>query len=165
MANNNKPNWLPSAPIPGQSLTKAPGSTPWQKPPKFAKLNDACNFVFDQICQPPKLMQILTMLKSGIPVEALARIIIFSGFSTGLWTPDLGMLMARPIMYMLAGICKRSGVTAKLTAVDRSGMKELSHLKGLIQSASGEETPSKPITEPKNAPAMAKGFLTPMSGQ
>lgn len=153
-----------SAPISGQSLTKAPGSTPWQKAPKYAKLSDACNFIFNQITDEPKLHQLLAMMKRGVTLEALARVIIFSGFSTGLWTPDMALLMGQPTIFMLAGIAKRAGLNPRLTHVDRSGLKDLVHMKHLQMTANPESLDqnnskiSKPLSKPQ-------GLLSPIGVQ
>lgn len=114
-----------SAPVPGQSLTTKPGNAPWEHPPKFTKIDDATNYIFNQLLVPANLHQLLDFMKEGTSLEALARIIIFSGFSHGFWTPDLGMMLSRPIMYILSGFAKRAGIKTKLTHVDRSGLKEL----------------------------------------
>src|SRR6185312_17517457 len=133
-----------SAPIPGQSLTQPPGNAAWEHPPKFTKLDDAANFVFNQLMNEPTLHTMFHFLKSGVSVEALARVIIFAGFSKGYWTPDLGMLMAHPVMFMIMGIAKRAGIKAKTTHVDRSPLKKLVGLQNtnlMMSSPTSNEPP------------------------
>lgn len=151
------------APIPGQSLTKAPKSFKHQNPPKYTKLSEACDYVFDQLTDERKAHQVLAMLKGKMPMEAIARVVIMSGFSEGLWTPDLGMLMAHPIMYMLAGIASRAGIDAKVTTTDRSGLKDLVHLKKI--SATDATMAQNKQENPPSAPNKPmRGLLSPPGG-
>lgn len=108
-------------PVPGQSLTVAPGSHPFEKAPQFADPNDALEFVWDQITQPRSASKILAALKAGVTAEYLARTIIFLGFQNGQWTPDAALLMGRPVLYMIAKIAEVKGMTdIKLFNEDKS---------------------------------------------
>lgn len=147
------------APTPGQSLTHTPGNAAWEHPPKFTKLDDAANFIFNQLMSENTLHQLFYFLKQGISIEALARIIIFSGFSAGYWTPDLGMLLAHPVMFMLMGIAKRAGIKAKLTHVDRSPLKTLVKMKNVeISMLKPQDDAIPPAME-----AQLKGLMAPNS--
>jgi len=44
------------------------------------------------------------MLKEGIPVEALARMVLFGGFAEGKWTPDLAILLAEIVFKQIIAI-------------------------------------------------------------
>ena len=66
-------------PIPGQSLTDTPGNGPWEHPPQFTNIDDASEYVWKKIHSEKQLGQIITFLNNGIPVEAIARMILFSG--------------------------------------------------------------------------------------
>lgn len=151
-----------NAPIPGQGLTDKAAGTPWQQPPKYPKLGDACNYVFNQITQPAKLQQLLAMLDHGVPLEAVARLVIHAGFQTGLWTPDVGMLMSRPVMYMLAGIAQRAGKNPKLTHADRSGMKELVHMKSIFMTNNPSSVATKKPVQAPDKPM--RGLMQPPAG-
>ena len=50
------------------------------------------------------------MLDAGIPVEAIGRIIVFSGFTEGKWNPDVAFIITEPIMKMIAMIGIQGGV-------------------------------------------------------
>jgi hypothetical protein len=150
-------------PIPGQSLTKHPKSHPWQSPPKYTSLNDACNYVFNRITEARQARQLLAMMKSGVTLEAIVRTIIHAGFGEGLWTPDLGLLMVHPLMYQLAGIANRSNLNPKVSSTDRSGLRDLVHLKKASQTDAnmGQQQPTTPITDTKKPPA---GLMAPVGG-
>ena len=152
------PNNPFDVPIPGSSLTKAPGSMPWQKAPKYTKLNDACNYIFGQITSEAKLRHLMTLMQHKVPLEAIARSIIMGGFSEGMWTPDLALQLGHPIMYMLAAIAKRANLDVPVTSADRSGMKEIVAFKRQMMSSSGASSvePQKPAAQPK-----VRGLLQP----
>lgn len=103
-------NWL-DAPIPGESLTKELGSSPWEKPPKFVELEDAMNFLFDKFLDKNTYMQFRVMVEAGVPLEAITKTVLFAGFGQGLWTMPMANLMAEPTMKMLAVIAVQSGIS------------------------------------------------------
>ena len=55
-------------------------------------------------------MNLLAMLKTGVPVEALTRTLIFTGFVEGKFNPDLGILLAPIVMNIIISIAKRAGL-------------------------------------------------------
>lgn len=153
----NLPGMHPmNAPTPGQSLTKEPGNSVWEHPPKYTDVHSAVSFVFDQLVKPKNTYQMLAMLEKGVTVEQILRLILFAGFSEGKWTPDLAMLMARPVMMVIAGIAHRAGVKGKLTSVDRSGFKDLMNIQKMPQVNSS--APTAPMKLPK---AITKGLMSP----
>lgn len=99
-----------NAPIPGSSLTKEPKSQPFEKPPQFVKLPDAMNHMMDQLLEPFYYTQLIQLMDAGITVEAIARTLLFTGFTLGKWTVDLGMLMYKPLMLALMAIAHRAGL-------------------------------------------------------
>ena len=68
------------APIPGQSLTDTPGNYPWEHAPKTASIEEATDFVYEAMMKPENMERMFTLLRMGIPIEALVKIITFSGF-------------------------------------------------------------------------------------
>ena len=142
--------------IPGQSLTDTPKNSPWEHPPQYTNLHDALQYVFDQLLKPINMKQTLAFLQKGIPVEELARMIIFTGFTTGHWTPDLAMMMGKPVCSIIAGIAVRAGVKdAKMTNNDRTGFHHLYRISNMPQLTSSSPTP--PPTPTK---AALKGFMS-----
>src|SRR3990167_4869869 len=72
-------------PVPGQSLTKTPGNQMWEKPPQFTNDEDATEFVYDQLMKPRAIEQMLALMDADVPIEHMARTILFAGFSEGKW--------------------------------------------------------------------------------
>ena len=92
------------APIPGQSLTNTPGNYPWEHPSQFAKVEDAAEYVWDRLHSEAMLDQVITLLKEGVPVEALTRMILFGGFAEGKWNPDVALLLSEIILKQIMAI-------------------------------------------------------------
>ena len=98
------------APVPGQSLTDEPGNYSWEHPPQFTDLNEAAEFVWDNLHEENKLEQILLLLKSGVSVEGLTRGMLFTGFIDGKWNVDLALLLTEIVFNQVLAI----GVKAKI---------------------------------------------------
>ena len=112
------------APIPGQSLTDIPGNGPWEHPPQFTNIDDASEYVWKRIHNEKQLGQIITFLNNGIPVEAIARMILFSGFMDGKWTPDVALLLAKVVFKQIMAIGMKAEIpNIKLFLRDQSNTK------------------------------------------
>ena len=92
------------APIPGQSLTDTPGNAPWEHPPQYTDTMEASEYIWDKLTHPSFVKQVIAMIDAGIPVEAIARIVVFAGFTAGKGTPDVGFMLAETVMKMVATI-------------------------------------------------------------
>ena len=99
-----------NAPIPGQSLTDSPGNAAWEHAPQFVEVSKALDYVYGQLLKRTNTKKLLTLLKNGVPAEAVARTVLFSGFAQGKWTPDLVLLMARPTLAMVVAMGKAAEI-------------------------------------------------------
>ena len=149
------------APIPGQSLTDTPGNYPWEHPPQFTNTSEAADFVWDKLTQPQFAEQVIGMLDSGIPVEAIGRIIIFSGFTEGKWTPDVAFIIAEPIMKMIAAIGIQGGVKKfRISMSDLTNNKQMKSILDVKKNKQQFEKAAKGATESLEKP-MAQGLMAP----
>ena len=98
------------APVPGQSLTDPPRNAKWEHPPEYVDVEEASEYIWDKLHDRNFLTQILSFLKEGIPVEAIARMVLFSGFMKGKWTPDVAILLSEIVFKQIMAI----GVAAKI---------------------------------------------------
>ena len=98
------------APVPGESLTSEPGNYPWENPPQYPKVSDGFLWVFNQMHKEPQLTQLISLLDTGVPVEALAKTLLFTGFLEGKWSVDGAILLTEPVFMALIGIGKNAGV-------------------------------------------------------
>ena len=103
-------------PIPGQSLTDEPGNYPWEHPPQYVTTDGAADHLWNRMSEPEFAEQIIAMLDAGVPVEAIARTVLFGGFLKGKFSPDVAFIIAEPVMKMIATI----GVIAEVKDIKMS---------------------------------------------
>ena len=147
------------APISGQSLTDEPGNYPWEHPPKTTDPEAALNKFWDRLTDPEVAEEMIIMMEAGVPIEALARILTFTGFAEGEFTPDVGFLTIEPLMKMLAAIGMRAGVknlvvsledfSNKKTIRDMLTLKEVNERIEEVAEDVKQEPP-KGLMAPKN---------------
>ena len=97
-------------PIPGQSLTDEPGNYPWEHPPQYVTTDGAADHLWNRMSEPEFAEQIIAMLDAGVPVEAIARTVLFGGFLKGKFSPDVAFIIAEPVMKMIATIGVVAGI-------------------------------------------------------
>lgn len=143
-----------NAPIPGESLTTPMGASPWHSPPQYTTPEEAADKIFDAITQPRQTIKIVAMLSAGIPAEMIARTLIFAGFTQGKWIPDVSLLIARPVLYMVVGVGHRAGVkNMKIMLPDDdmdSFMNTMSPMIDATKFVSDEDTISSTEDKPTN---------------
>lgn len=110
MVNEQTTRQMFSGPVPGESLTKAPKSMPYERPPQFTKLDEAMNFVMNQLLEPEHFKELISLMKAGMPVEAIVRTVLFGGFASGKWTPDLAILMYKPLFLTIMAIAHKANL-------------------------------------------------------
>jgi hypothetical protein len=151
------------APIPGQSLTGERGSKPWEKPPKYVKVEDAMDYLIVQLLQPDHVVQMLAMMDGGLPVEAIIRPILFGGFMQGLWTMNLAILIARPLAGLVTLIYHQfnKGKMPKMTHQDGKANKTTADVLKVFSPQKGGPTPQQiqSAAPAIQAQAKAKGLM------
>ena len=98
------------APVPGESLTAPPRNAKWEHPPHMAKVPDAFEFIWCQMHKEPMLTQVISLLDTGVPVEALTKTLVFAGFAEGKWTVDGAILLTEPVFLAITALAKNAGL-------------------------------------------------------
>lgn len=99
------------AAIPGESLTNSPEqSYPWESPPRFTKLEEALDFITSEILVEERFLRIMDAVSQGVPLSDITTMILKQGFADGAFSPDLMLLLAEPIMYVLMALAEKSGI-------------------------------------------------------
>ena len=88
-------------PVPGQGLTDEPGNYPWEHPPQYVTTDGAADHLWNRMSEPEFAEQIIAMLDAGVPVEAIARTVLFGGFLNGKFSPDVAFIIAEPVILFL----------------------------------------------------------------
>ena len=99
------------APIPGQSMTSDPENPmPFETSPNHTDKNELTQVMFDQLTTPDSIEQISQLLQDGASVEAMTKIILFTGMSKGQYNTDMQLLMVEPVIYIILFIADRLGI-------------------------------------------------------
>ena len=98
------------APIPGQSLTDEPGNYPWEHAPQYPTVEDASHVIWERLHREEVIDTIVILLRNGMTVENITRVLVFSGFLNGKFTVDTAILLSPIVAKMVASIGKKAGV-------------------------------------------------------
>lgn len=148
------------APVPGQGLTDKPGNYPWEHPPQYTDTSEAADYVWDKLTQPQFAEQVIAMLDAGIPVEAIGRIIIFTGFAEGKWTPDVAFIITEPVMKMIAAVGIHGGVKKiRMSMQDLTNKKSLQSIIQIKENKKQFETIAKGIAKDITAEPRMTGLM------
>jgi len=109
------------APIPGMSLTKEPGNSPWEQPPLYDKPEEALAFYLDKFNDEESLDDMLFAIESGYPVEPLVDLITSYGVMEGYHSIDVKQLISPILHEYVVSLLDASGIEYK---EDFKGNKE-----------------------------------------
>mgnify|MGYP003641571342 FL=1 len=102
---------IASAPIAGQSLTNSKDTSyAWESPPQMTKVKEGIHHVFNVLIEPAMFKNTIDALDAGVPVLDISSSILYEGFETGKWTPDLMLLLQEPTMYMVIAMGEKAGL-------------------------------------------------------
>tara|TARA_R110002020_G_scaffold52798_3_gene148179 strand:+ start:1208 stop:1738 length:531 start_codon:yes stop_codon:yes gene_type:complete len=109
----------PARPIPGQSLTNNPDSpAPYERPPQFTSKDEAIEYFMDLITDEEIYPDVMKTLEEGLPVMAIVESLLVKSFRDGLINPDMMLLLAEPLAYLLIGLAERQGIQATIVDDD-----------------------------------------------
>lgn len=105
--------------IPGQSLTENPETPwPWESPPAFVSKDEALEHFMNLILEEERHIAILESLEEGVPVMNLVELILTKSFQEGEINPDLMMLLAEPLAFMIMALGEKADIEVKLIDED-----------------------------------------------
>lgn len=103
------------APVPGESLVTSPEQKfPFEKPPTHVDPQEAMEELFLRITDEEVLDDLLDLMRKEMPVEDIAQVILFEGFRTGAFNPDLMLLLIEPTIYILLAMANYAEIDAVL---------------------------------------------------
>lgn len=98
-------------PIPGESLTRSPEDRlPFEGPPKYTDRTDVLEYYFELLTEEENYVAVMDALESGLPVMDLVQVFLMQGFQEGLFNPDMMLIVAEPLAYMIAALAERADV-------------------------------------------------------
>ena len=112
-------------PLPGESLTNDPENPlPFEKAPEYTDLTTALEYYFATFTEEGTYDRILELIASGTPLMDITQMVLYQGFQEGLFNPDLMMLLAEPITYMLAAFAEQEGIEFTVQEDDEEDIEE-----------------------------------------
>jgi hypothetical protein len=98
-------------PIPGQSLTRDPDSpAPYEQAPEFTNVHKAVEYLFGNIIDEKSYVPVMQALANDTPIMDLVQLVLFEGFQTGKWNPDLMLMLVEPMAYILIALAERADI-------------------------------------------------------
>ena len=100
-----------SSPIPGESLT-VPKETrhAWEGPARYTEVEPVLKELFLQLTSKETYIELLNMLNNKTPIDELAQVILYKGMTSGLFNPDLMLMLIEPTMYLLIAIAEENDI-------------------------------------------------------
>tara|TARA_A200000159_G_C7336987_1_gene345475 strand:+ start:60 stop:638 length:579 start_codon:yes stop_codon:yes gene_type:complete len=110
-------------PIAGMSLTNNPDNpAPYEQPPQFTNVHEASLYLWDYLTEDEQRYEALMMgISKGVPVMTIVEVILFEHFQDGMWNPDLMMMLAEPLAYMLIALAERLDLDIKIDNEEEEG--------------------------------------------
>jgi hypothetical protein len=99
-----------NGPIPGASLTHELGSQPDEKPPMFSDPADAYEDIATRLVQEESVKRISVAAELGVPMEIIARSIVFAGWAKGRYTIDTMYLIFGPVFEVIMSMLDAANV-------------------------------------------------------
>ena len=97
--------------IPGQSLTNDPENPKaFEKPPQYTDRTEVLENYFEMLTEEETYLRIMDSLEEGVTVMEIVQVLIFQGFQDGLFNPDMMLMVAEPLAYMIAALAERADV-------------------------------------------------------
>ena len=94
-----------NAPIPGESLTSSPETpTAWERPPEYTDQDEAMMAVYMVLTEQDTLRQLVGIISEGVPLDEIAQVLLYKGYTEGKYTPDMMLMLAEPTIYLLIAI-------------------------------------------------------------
>jgi len=97
--------------IPGMSLTKEPGSMPWENPPELSTIDEVINFYLEKLLHPETEDLLLLVLDEGMSIERVAEFLSTSGTMNGRHSLDLAFLVDPFIRELIRYIAETANVS------------------------------------------------------
>ena len=106
-------------PIPGQSLTNSPDTPyPWEGPAEHTNLKEALNETVRLLLERENMVPILMAINDGVPIIDIAQQILYVGFREGKWNPDLMLMLAEPVAYVLMFMAENADIKYRIDSDD-----------------------------------------------
>tara|TARA_Y100001980_G_C14525930_1_gene301446 strand:- start:313 stop:918 length:606 start_codon:yes stop_codon:yes gene_type:complete len=141
-------------PIPGASLTGELGAEIHEKPPVFTEPSEAYRSVATRMQNEEAFKRIVVAARLSVPVDIIARSLVFSGWALGQYTSDVMLLIYGPIYQLMMKMLDYADVEYVPLSPDpeddrlKEAMEELAELEEL-EGSPIKDTTDEIIEEPE----------------
>lgn len=112
-------------PIPGISLTGAPGNAPWEQPPKHTSIDEVVDYYSDRLVDEDMIVNVIDVIKRDVPLLTIAEGMIRAGIMEGMHTIDAGMLVKPILVELMIALAEIYGVKYVIQAEDIDSMRTM----------------------------------------
>lgn len=112
-------------PIPGISLTGAPGNAPWEQPPKYASLDEVVDYYSDRLVDEDMIGNVIDVIKRNVPLLTIAEGMVRSGVMEGIHTIDAGMLVKPVLVELMIALAEIYGIKYVIQAEDMQTLRTM----------------------------------------
>lgn len=112
-------------PIPGISLTGAPGNAPWEQPPKHTSLDEVVDYYSDKLVDEDMIGNVISIIKRDVPLLSIAEGMIRMGIMEGMHTIDAGMLVKPVLVELMIALAEIYGVKYVIQAEDLQTLRSM----------------------------------------
>lgn len=104
------------APIPGASLTSSKEApAPYETAPDLNTAEEVVEDLWGRIRDDEGILDgILDNMRDGLPLEDIAQVLLFEGFSQGKFNPDVVLNAIEPTIYLLAFLANWAEIPAEI---------------------------------------------------
>ena len=133
---------LLTAPIPGQSLTDTPKTSPCGCPPELVKVSHIVDYYIGSLADADQIEVLAILFELGADLRGIVKTITTAGAMKGLHTVEAGILAAPVIGAFIKAAMSEYDIKVKETSLDMEkaqSMKEKDRLKLLTMAAIEKE--------------------------
>lgn len=112
-------------PIPGISLTGAPGNAPWEQPPKYVSLDEVVDYYSDRLVDEDMIANVIDVIKRDVPLLTIAEGMIRTGIMEGMHTIDAGMLVKPILVELMIALAEIYGIKYVIQAEDMQSLRTM----------------------------------------
>lgn len=99
-----------TGPIPGESLTRRPGSTPYEQPPQFNRVDEVFKYYLEALEEDDFIDDVLSVLDMGMPLDIFVDSMLVTNSAKGRHSVDMNFLIGPLIHEYLASVAEAAGV-------------------------------------------------------
>lgn len=122
-------------PIPGQSLTDNPEApSAWEKPPQFTTKEEVIEYFSGVFLDEDTFPELMQLIREGVPIMDLVQLYLTQAFEKGLLNPDLMLLVAEPLAFMLMGLAEQEGIQYTIVDDDNEELDDTNVFRNKLQT-------------------------------